>query len=83
MKTQIIFGMIVCLVLLVGCDLPMEECVDDLRDGKIDSCRCPSEPTKCILRCEKNNATYVEYNSLGFGNRECWCDKNNQPTQIY
>jgi len=39
---------------------------------------------KCKSDCNLNyNSTFVDYESSGYKNEECWCRKNQEPMRIW
>ena len=81
MKHKYILLILIGVLMVSGCATE-EECIEDFREGRNNNL-CASEPARCIVSCEKYNATYVKYNAGGFSSSECWCMRDNMPLQIY
>jgi len=73
------------LILISGCDAPIEECFEDYKEDKImnNDWNCPLEPSRCMVTCEDYNAKYFRFDRSGFGSNECWCNQNGTPLQVY
>ena len=37
---------------------------------------------ECRKDCKSYGAEFVEYESPGYRNEECWCRKNNEPLRV-
>ena len=38
---------------------------------------------ECSLDCIEYNATFIDYESPGYRNEECWCKRNKEPLRIW
>ncbi len=38
---------------------------------------------ECFEQCQEYNASFVDYESPGYRNEECWCKRDGEPLRIW